>query len=51
MKLAQDWATQRGAIEIRLNVGDFNSNAIALYKSLGYEIRSLAMVRAAKGAA
>jgi ribosomal protein S18 acetylase RimI-like enzyme len=51
MQLAQDWANQRGAVETRLNVGDFNSNAIALYKTLGYEVRSLAMVRTAKSAA
>ena len=34
---ADDWARVRGAAEIELTVWDFNSNAAALYESLGYE--------------
>jgi ribosomal protein S18 acetylase RimI-like enzyme len=40
MRLAEQWAANRGVSDIRLNVWDFNSRAIKLYAELGYEVRS-----------
>jgi len=41
MECAEGWATAQGAIDVRLNVWAFNQSALALYKELGYEVRSL----------
>ena len=45
MNLAQDWVVQRGAAELRLNVWEFNRQALHLYEELGYEIRSHFLVK------
>jgi ribosomal protein S18 acetylase RimI-like enzyme len=39
MQHAQDWASARGAMELRLNVWAFNDSALRLYRELGYEMR------------
>ena len=36
MAAVHEWARDRGALEIELGVWDFNSDATALYESLGY---------------
>ena len=46
MQLAEEWAAGRGAIDVRLNVWAFNQSALALYKELGYEVRSLFLGKA-----
>jgi ribosomal protein S18 acetylase RimI-like enzyme len=43
MAQAENWAVQQGAVDARLNVWAFNQSALALYKELGYEVRSLAL--------
>jgi ribosomal protein S18 acetylase RimI-like enzyme len=40
MALAEQWATQQGAQEMRLNVWAFNQAALNLYAELGYDVRS-----------
>lgn len=45
MDRAERWARTKGAIEIELNVYEFNQAAIAFYRSLGYETRSRRMSR------
>lgn len=40
MALAEQWAVDRCAQDLRLHVWDFNDQAMALYAELGYEIRS-----------
>jgi diamine N-acetyltransferase len=40
MAQAHDWATAKGATTVELNVYDFNKQAIAFYRSLGYEIQA-----------
>jgi len=37
------WAKIRGAIDIRLNVWQFNARAIEFYRELGYGVRSVSM--------
>jgi ribosomal protein S18 acetylase RimI-like enzyme len=37
MQEASQWAAAKGAVEIELTVYDFNREAIAFYRSLGYE--------------
>lgn len=46
MERAEKWATAQGAIDVRLNVWAFNQPALALYKELGYEVRSLSLGKA-----
>ncbi len=46
MEEAQRWAAAQGATSIDLNVYEFNDEAIAFYRSLGYEILSHRMSRA-----
>jgi ribosomal protein S18 acetylase RimI-like enzyme len=46
MKRAEEWAAAQGAIDVRLNVWAFNQSALALYKELGYEVRSLFLGKA-----
>ena len=36
MQAAEDWARQKGAVSLVLNVFDFNENARGLYRALGY---------------
>jgi len=43
MKLAEAWASERGAVDIRLAVWAFNKQAVDLYIELGYEIRAFEM--------
>jgi ribosomal protein S18 acetylase RimI-like enzyme len=40
MALAEQWAVSGGAGDIRLQVWCFNEPALALYKELGYQVRS-----------
>ena len=40
MALAEQWALQQGAAEVRLNVWAFNEPALAMYNELGYQVRS-----------
>lgn len=40
MKLVEEWAQRRGAIEVHLNVWAFNERAQRLYEELGYAVRS-----------
>ena len=46
MAQAEGWALEQGAADIRLNVWAFNQPALALYKELGYEVRSLSLGKA-----
>ena len=43
MARAEKWAAAQGASDVRLNVWAFNQSALALYKELGYEVRSLSL--------
>ena len=40
MALAEQWATQKGARELRLGVWAFNQTALKMYAELGYEVRA-----------
>ena len=46
MAQAEGWALEQGAVDVRLNVWAFNQPALALYKELGYEVRSLSLGKA-----
>jgi len=46
MAQAESWALEQGAADIQLNVWAFNQPALALYKELGYEVRSLSLGKA-----
>jgi ribosomal protein S18 acetylase RimI-like enzyme len=43
MSLAQDWAIEQGASDLRLTVWAFNTPALRLYEELGYEMRAFEM--------
>jgi ribosomal protein S18 acetylase RimI-like enzyme len=43
MALAEQWAAQHGAAEVRLTVWAFNGAALRMYEELGYEMRSHAL--------
>ncbi|TDY25437.1 ribosomal protein S18 acetylase RimI-like enzyme [Paraburkholderia sp. BL6665CI2N2] len=43
IKLAEEWARNQGATDIRLAVWEFNEQAVNLYQELGYEIRAFEM--------
>ncbi|MEB0044915.1 MULTISPECIES: GNAT family N-acetyltransferase [unclassified Pseudomonas] len=43
MSLAQTWAIEQGATDLRLTVWAFNATALRLYEELGYEMRALEM--------
>ena len=43
MQYAEKWAAAQGAIDVRLNVWAFNQPALALYRELGYEVRSMSL--------
>ena len=43
MAMAETWAVDVGAVDVRLNVWEFNADAVSLYRELGYGIRSLNM--------
>lgn len=46
MSLAEHWAANNGAVDIRLGVWVFNKPALRLYEKLGYEIRSQSLGKA-----
>ena len=46
MQHAHAWLRLHGATEVRLNVWAFNSGALALYRELGYEVRSMQLAKA-----
>jgi len=50
MQLAEQWARQRGALDIRLHVWAFNERALRLYAELGYEVRSHVLGKQLQGA-
>ncbi|MFJ2365807.1 GNAT family N-acetyltransferase [Pseudomonas sp. NPDC087697] len=43
MEMAQDWAIEQGASDLRLTVWAFNKPALRLYEELGYEVRAFEM--------
>lgn len=43
MALAQAWAIEQGASDLRLTVWAFNAPALRLYEALGYEMRAFEM--------
>ena len=43
MERAEQWAREQGAAELELNVFEFNTDAIAFYRSLGYGTRTRRM--------
>jgi ribosomal protein S18 acetylase RimI-like enzyme len=43
MRLAESWAYEQGAADMRLAVWTFNESAIRLYEELGYEVRAFEM--------
>ncbi|KMM75177.1 membrane protein [Xanthomonas sp. NCPPB 1128] len=45
MQHAHDWVTRRGGVEMRLNVWAFNTHALHVYEELGYDVRSLTLVK------
>lgn len=46
MTLAEQWALEKGAVDMRLTVWAFNDSAQRLYEELGYEVRSVSMGKA-----
>ncbi|HEV3105417.1 MAG TPA: GNAT family N-acetyltransferase [Trinickia sp.] len=46
MRLAETWAAEHGAADLRLAVWTFNESAIALYQELGFEVRAFEMGKA-----
>jgi ribosomal protein S18 acetylase RimI-like enzyme len=49
MAAAEQWARDRGADEVWLNVWEFNDSAIGFYEALGYETVSRRMCRVLSG--
>ena len=45
MALAERWARERGALDLRLNVYTFSEHALQMYKELGYEVLSHSMTK------
>lgn len=45
MQRVQDWVARQGGVEVRLNVWAFNTHALHVYEELGYEVRSLFLVK------
>ena len=45
MDQAHEWAIAKGAVDIELNVFEFNQSALAFYRALGYETSTRRMVR------
>ncbi|APC17668.1 GNAT family N-acetyltransferase [Pseudomonas frederiksbergensis] len=43
MEMAQDWAIEQDASDLRLTVWAFNKPALRLYEELGYEVRAFEM--------
>ncbi|MFM0491050.1 GNAT family N-acetyltransferase [Paraburkholderia graminis] len=43
MQLAEQWARENGANDMRLTVWAFNEKAVDVYRELGYEIRAFEM--------
>ncbi len=48
LRIAEDWAEERGASEIELDASVCNEDAVKLYETGGYEIRRLRMGRRLK---
>ncbi len=46
MQQAEAWASHRGATDLRLNVWAFNEPALAMYRELGYDVRSHQLAKA-----
>jgi len=49
MAAAEAWAEEQGAASLELNVYEFNEDAIAFYRALGYETLMRRMVRGTGG--
>ena len=45
MTLAEKWARERGALDLRLHVFTFNEHALQMYKELGYEVLSHSLAK------
>ncbi len=45
METVHNWAVSKGATAIELMVFEFNQNAIAFYRDLGYDTLSRRMVK------
>ena len=45
MQHAHTWLRLHGATEVRLNVWAVNAGALALYRELGYEVRSMQLAK------
>ena len=45
MNQAHKWAMAKGAVDVELNVFEFNQPALAFYRALGYETSTRRMVR------
>ena len=45
MDHAHEWAIAKGAVDIELNVFEFNQPALAFYRALGYETSTRRMVK------
>ena len=48
MQLAETWAVAQGALDLRLTVWAFNTDAMRLYQELGYEVRAVEMGKPCK---
>jgi ribosomal protein S18 acetylase RimI-like enzyme len=51
MQRAHEWVALRGGVEMRLNVWAFNTHALHVYEELGYDVRSLTLVKPLTGEA
>lgn len=51
MQRAHEWVARRGGVEMRLNVWAFNTHALHVYEALGYDVRSLVLVKPLAGEA
>ena len=45
VRSAEEWCRSKGLLSMSLNVGSVNSNALALYESMGYKSQSIVMRR------
>ena len=49
MELGEEWAGERGLIDIVLNVSNDNKAAVRLYESMGYEIETKRYIKKLEG--
>ena len=49
MELGEEWAGERGLIDIILNVSNENEAAVRLYESMGYEIETKRYIKKLEG--